>query len=382
MALNITRGIQQHAQKVVIYGVEGIGKTTLASKFPNPLFIDTEGSTKHLDVARLETPISWQMLLQEVKDVLTEKPCATLVIDTADWAERLCINSIIEAANNPKVKSIEDFGYGQGYTKLVEEFGRLLDLLTTVANAGINVVLTAHSDIRKFEQPDEAASYDRYELKLSKSGQKKLAPLVKEWADAVLFLNYETIVETVSAGMGASKGKARGGTKRAMYCNHNACWDAKNRWGLPDKVTMDYSEIKAFIPTIVEAQSVSATPQGSIPSSFDNALSDALKAQEIHKQILADLREPRGSSPKANAPLHELEGLPSFWEPALQLMNPAGITVDDVKNVSVAMGNFTADTPTENYPEDYIAGFIVANFDKVKERINNMKSNLDDVPFK
>ena len=40
MAYEITRGPQYKAQKVLIYGVEGIGKTTFAAQFPRPLFID------------------------------------------------------------------------------------------------------------------------------------------------------------------------------------------------------------------------------------------------------------------------------------------------------------------------------------------------------
>lgn len=381
--MNITRGIQQGAQKVVIYGVEGIGKSTLSSQFPDPLFIDTEGSTRHLDVARLEPPASWSMLLQQVRDVTAERPCRTLVIDTADWAERLCIGHVVASANNPKVTSIEDFGYGQGYTKLVEEFGRLLDLLTATSRTGINVVLVAHADIRKFEQPDEAASYDRWELKLTKSGQKKVTPLLKEWADAVLFLNYETIVETVSSGMGAAKGKARGGTKRVMYCNHSACWDAKNRWGLGDKLPMEYGQIAPFIPASDTAPA--AEPATAATPVSADIFSRAQEAERELKRIRAEMDDPdaRAAPTAASedatpaAPLHELEGLPAFWEPALQLMHASGVTVLDIKDISVAQGNFTPDTPISNYPEEYVTGFIVPNFDKVRERA----MELNKTPF-
>ena len=65
--MEIIRGKIKSAQKIVVYGPEGIGKSTFASKFPDPLFIDTEGSTKHLDVARTPTPTSWTMLLQQVE---------------------------------------------------------------------------------------------------------------------------------------------------------------------------------------------------------------------------------------------------------------------------------------------------------------------------
>lgn len=96
MALSITRGIVPKAQKVIVYGPEGVGKTSFAAKFPDPLFIDTEGSTEHYDVARTETPRSWPMLLDQVREVKATRPCATLVIDTADWAEQLAIRHVCD----------------------------------------------------------------------------------------------------------------------------------------------------------------------------------------------------------------------------------------------------------------------------------------------
>ena len=88
--MKITRGKIPGAKKVVLYGPEGIGKSTFASQFPDPLFIDTEGSTKELDVARTEKPSSWTMLMSQVSEVANDPSiCRTLVIDTVDWAEQL-----------------------------------------------------------------------------------------------------------------------------------------------------------------------------------------------------------------------------------------------------------------------------------------------------
>ena len=110
----VTAGVQDSPVKTVLYGPEGIGKSTFASHFPDPVFIDTEGGTKRLNVKRLPQPTSWAMLLDEVAEVRKGSvPCGTLVIDTADWAERLCIQAVCAKA---KVNGIEDFGYGKGYT--------------------------------------------------------------------------------------------------------------------------------------------------------------------------------------------------------------------------------------------------------------------------
>ena len=176
--MKITRGKIDKAKKIVVYGPEGIGKSTFASKFPDPVFIDTEGSTNDMDVARLPRPTSWAMLLEEIDYVKkTVGLCKTLVIDTIDWAEQLCVDYICAKHNK---SGIEDFGYGNGYVYTKEEFGRFLNRLTDVIEVGVNVVLTAHAQLRKFEQPDEMGAYDRWELKLGKKTQSQTSPLVKE----------------------------------------------------------------------------------------------------------------------------------------------------------------------------------------------------------
>ena len=244
MNLNISSGLVPRAQKVVIYGAEGVGKTTLAAQFPNPLFIDTEGGTSHLDVRRVDRPTTWSGLLEIIDEVAkTEGLCSTLVLDTADWAEQLATTFVVAQSGNEKIKGIEDFGYGKGYTYLGEQFSRLLAAFDKCIAAGIHVVVTAHAKMRKFEQPDEMGAYDRWEMKLSKN----VAPLLKEWADMVLFCNYKTFVVETSN----HKNKVQGG-KRVIYTTHHACWDAKNRWGLPDVIDMDYKCIAHCFQTAMK----------------------------------------------------------------------------------------------------------------------------------
>lgn len=243
--MDIVKGRQAGPVRALIYGPEGIGKSTLASKWPAPLFVDAESGTLRLDVHRVQ-PFSWSAVLSTV-DELVRNPQGyqTLVFDTADWLEKMAAASICAEHNQ---KSIESFGYGKGYTYLAEEWKRFLDKLAVLqAKAALHVVLLGHACMRKFEQPDEAGQYDRWELKLS----KQVAPACKEWADLVLFLNYKTIVVESETG----KAKAQGG-RRVMFAEHHPCWDAKNRFGLPAEMPLDFAALAGIF-----AASVAAAPE-------------------------------------------------------------------------------------------------------------------------
>ena len=238
--INISKGPKPAPERAVIYGAEGLGKSTIASQFPRPLFIDTEGSTSELDVVRFESiPKSWQEFAQMVTYVKDHPGCCeTLVIDTIDWAEKLCIQHICQLCGK---ESLGDFSYGTGHVRLAEEFQKLLSVLSEINDSGIHVVMTAHSQLRKFERPDESGAYDRFELKL----EKKTAQLVKEWATMLLFCDYEIHVVRDDN----NKAKAHGGS-RVIHTTHHPCWDAKNRKGMPEKMPFSYDSLSPFISII------------------------------------------------------------------------------------------------------------------------------------
>ena len=232
MPLTIRKGPQARSIRCVIYGPEGIGKSTLASQFPDAVFIDFEQGTDTMDVARFENPTHFDGLILLLKSIAQEDVCKTVVLDTADKLESLITDHLCEVND---WKNIEDPGYGKGYTYLAQKWLEVLKACDEVIDSGKNIVIVAHAAMRKFEQPDEMGAYDRWELKLS----KKTAPLIKEWADMVLFMNYKnSIVEDPK-----TKSKKAVGGKRVMYATHSPTYDAKNRFGLPDSMDADFSEI-------------------------------------------------------------------------------------------------------------------------------------------
>jgi hypothetical protein len=223
--ISISRGLIPSATRLGLYGPEGVGKSTLVAGFPEPVFLDTEGGTAHLDVARFPRPRNWADALAAINHLLTaEHGHKTLVIDSVDWLEKLLADEVCRKANK---EGLEDFGYGKGLVYLAEEFARFLALLEKLRDRGIHVVLVGHSTIRKFEAPDAAGSYDRYELKLA----KQVAALVKEWVDALLFVNFVTKTTEKDGKL-----RAVGGRERVIHTTHTAAWDAKNRYGLDDKL--------------------------------------------------------------------------------------------------------------------------------------------------
>ena len=328
MAIPIQTGKIDTAKKVVIYGPEGIGKSTLASKFPRPVFIDCEGSTNELDVSRYPAPLTWNEILAFIDDAVENHNCDTLIVDTADWCEQFCTKYTCDKLN---VKNIEDIGYGKGYQYLTQNFTELLKRCDVLIANGINVVFTAHAQMRKFEQPDEMGAYDRWEMKLS----KRNAPLLKEWADLVLFCNYKT---TVITDQKSNSKKATGGTRK-MFTTHHPCWDAKNRYGLPEVMDMDFEGIAHLFKIPIVAQSLA-------PEAKDMDWTDGIAKTKKLPKVKTKTSDPR-----------EFE--------LAMLVN--GLTLEQVQAFSEAKGNFPGIDPLD-YPQKYKDALMqLDNIERIKK---------------
>jgi hypothetical protein len=156
----------------------------------------------------------------------------SVIIDSADWAERLVLEGMLAT---DKKKSVEDYGYGKGFVMLAEKFARLLTIADQIVAGGKNVVFIAHSKVQRVEPPDMLSAYDRYELKLTKQS----APLLKEWADELWFFKFKT--KTVESESGRSKGV--GGKERIILTTHSAAYDAKTRSGLAEELPMAWDSV-------------------------------------------------------------------------------------------------------------------------------------------
>lgn len=374
--MNITRGPVKSAIKVGIYGPEGVGKTTFASNFPGVVYIDTEGSTKHMDVARFDPPAELGDVLEQLNWVLgNAEQVGTIVIDTVDWLEKLIFQAVCA---EKKIQNIEDIGYGKGYVYAKQKMQQILELLDAIVARGVHVVLVCHSMIRKFEQPDEMGSYDRYMLKLN---EKNIAPIVKEWLDMLLFCNYKT--DVVTAADGKTK-KARGGQKRIMYANHSACWDAKNRFGLPDEMPMEYEQIAQLFGEAapVEAQEIE-TPKPEPPKPVE-VKKDA--PATVATSTMLPTAKPKKPAKKDEKPsarpdyLHSDDpekdaALEQLW----QLMVKDMVYDPTVIQAVVAEKEYyDLTTPIRDYDIDFIEGCLIEAWPEVNKLA---QTKINDLPF-
>lgn len=235
---NVKSGRLQKPPRIVLYGVEKIGKSTTAAGAPSPIFIGAEDGTSELDVARFPEPRSWPDILQAIHVLETDShDYKTLVLDTLDWAEPVLWRFICERDHK---RSIEDYGYGKGYVAAIDEWRVLLHRLDALRDKkGMAVVLLGHAVIRSFKNPT-GDDFDRYQMKM----HEKSTGLVKEWADAVLFAAFETFTKKVDE-RGKAKGISTGA--RVVHTTRTAAFDAGNRYSMPEELPLSWSEIDAAI---------------------------------------------------------------------------------------------------------------------------------------
>lgn len=221
-----SKGICRKAHKIVIYGVGGIGKTELASRAPNPLFIDLEGGSLDMDVQRQDGIQSWADL-REFLAVGDFTGIDTLIIDSGTKAEELCVEYVIATVPHEKqgvpIKRLTDYGYSKGTEHVYTEYVKLLGDLERHWRDGRNVVIICHETVAKVPNPT-GEDFTRYQPRLQAVANGNIAAKVKEWADHVFFISYDATVQ---------KKKASGHGSRTIYCTETPSRVAKVR-GLND----------------------------------------------------------------------------------------------------------------------------------------------------
>lgn len=238
---NITVGKIPLNHLMLLYGVAGVGKSTFASRAPRPIFLPTEDGTSHMDVSRLPRPKTWDEVLGMITELIRGKhDYETLIIDTLDGLEPTLFKHLTKGKC-----AIEDIGGGYGrYVGIVNgEWLRLMNGLSLLRSK-MNIIILAHAEIKKFDDPVNNQPYDRYQLKLY---NQKSSQLWKEYVDCLLFANYDVVTKK-----DGSKVRAFGFGERVLFTEHRPSFDAKNRLGLPFELSLDYDALTSSIGGVNE----------------------------------------------------------------------------------------------------------------------------------
>ena len=245
MLEQIQSGRKSAPPRILVYGTEGIGKSTLASQAPKPVFIQTEDGLDEIACDKFPQSKSLEEVLAALAELQSgEHAYQTVVIDSLDWLERLVWDAVCKEY---RVTSIEkaDGGYQRGYVHALTHWRKVVDALGELRSGkGMGVILTAHARVERFEDP-ESASYDRYVPRLN----KHVSALLTEWSDAVLFATRRFRTETEERGFGRERTIAKeigkeGGERILRTVGSPACV-AKNRYALPSELPLSWADLMA-----------------------------------------------------------------------------------------------------------------------------------------
>jgi hypothetical protein len=239
--------------RIVLYGIDGAGKSTWASFCPSPIFIQIEEGLEHLTVQAFEPAKSYQDVLDAVDWLLTqEHSFKTVVIDTLDWLEKLIWQQVCLESGKDSIAAI---AFGKGYAKADVIWGEFLDKLDQLnSQKKMMIVCLAHCKVEKIEPPDSEA-WSSYTLDLhgGTSSQKGSARIVSEWCDILAFVTFEMIVKSKEGEYGKTRAKVTQ-NDRVMYLEKRPAFHAKNRYNLPASLPLEWSELAKALRESAESR--------------------------------------------------------------------------------------------------------------------------------
>lgn len=277
MPINLNELTQEttlRAPKMVVYGPPGIGKSTFANRNGKDngevLFFDINDGLDGMRVTRFpvrpDEPTNSRFLFKNLAEVFQalnevytqDHRFTTLVIDCLDDIEALIHKQVCAEKN---VRNIGDIPYGGGALLSMTYWGQLLDWLEGLRNKkNMMIILLGHSTIKRVNNPT-TDSYDSYTLGINKHALEKLLG----WADAVLFACEKVFTKTEDLGFNKKKNKAIGGG-RVLHTIEKPSHTAKNRYGLPYEIPLDWS---IFYDTLLSSATENGA-QDDVPSVVHN----------------------------------------------------------------------------------------------------------------
>lgn len=234
---------------MVLYGPSGVGKTSFAANFPNAGFVydrQEEGIVDLTEFGQAPEPIfservdSYENTLRVCEKIATGKTgIQTAVFDSLTGIEKLIFQYHCNKNFNGDWSKEGFYSYMQGPKNAAKtDVPQFIDALEDIRDAGINVILIAHSEVKPYQNPD-GPDYDRFVAVCDKATWQQ----VHRWAKLVIFYNYYVEVEARRG----PKAKARtDNEQRYLHTTWSPAYDAKNRCGIEPVIDAGANGKEAF----------------------------------------------------------------------------------------------------------------------------------------
>ena len=248
---DIQTGTVQVPTRTMMYGEDGVGKSTWASEAPNPIFICTEDGVLRIDVPKFPLCQTWPEVFGRLAALGTQKhEYKTLVLDSADWAQELAIRHIIDTQYGGDVDKFSD--YGKGYRPLMTEWVKMLAWMDRLRmKRGMEIILLAHALRERITDPQKG-EYDVFQANLVNSRKTSIWAKTKEWCDIVLFARFDTVVTATDSGSAkreTMKKTQDGQAARIVYAAKGPGYETKVRagWSLPNSFGLSQANFRKYL---------------------------------------------------------------------------------------------------------------------------------------
>ena len=189
--MQVLKGQTLTAPKLMLYGLSGVGKSSLAAKLKNPIFLDFEGGLNYLGVDRTPQNLDLDEFYRDLIELYHTAEAGkrvydTIVIDSVDWLVRKVVEKAagIDKHNLTETLNRSNGGYGNGKQVLENQIRTmLLPLLVSLNKQGYGICLVAHAE-RKDLMDADGVDTERIAPKIDVNTMNTFV----EWCDNVFYL--------------------------------------------------------------------------------------------------------------------------------------------------------------------------------------------------
>ena len=236
---------ENEGEKMIVYGGEGMGKTTLASMSPDPIFIGLDDGGRKIRHPKTGEPVKavhGVETFEDLRDALHSPGLfdsgKTIVLDTITVAEKRAEPYLFRTikVGDQYPTNIEQYGFGKGYKHLLDIMRVLLQDCETHVRAGRNILFLAQESAVRIANP-EGLDYLQSGPALQHNNQVSIRNEVCQWVDHVFHINH---LNTRVAGKPDDRtGKAVGDSTRAVYAAGARHFKAKSRTLSEDVISFE-----------------------------------------------------------------------------------------------------------------------------------------------